>query len=119
MGTFGICLHSQVKANRVFSFCSLPRDFSTVTLICTLRYMYPLTSDVEHGVMAVASVGDVGGNTTEDSSIHLPHACHLEDPHWQESVPGHGRRAGAGEALSSTASDFRHNKLTLTVMSKT
>lgn len=63
--------------------------------------MRPPTSDVENGLMAVASVGNVGGDTAENSSIHLPHACHLEDPHWQKSVSGHG-----GKGIS----DFRHDK---------
>lgn len=47
------------------------------------------TSDVEHGLMAVASVGGVGGDTAENPSIHLPHGCYLENSHWQESVSGH------------------------------
>lgn len=48
----------------------------------------PPTCDVEHGLVAVASVGNVGGNTAENSGINLSHACHLEDPHGQEGVPG-------------------------------
>lgn len=50
----------------------------------------PPTSDVEHGLMAVASIGDVGGDTAENSCICLPHACHLENTHRQESVSGQG-----------------------------
>lgn len=50
---------------------------------CTLRgIMNPPTGDVERGFMAVASVGDVGGNTAENPCIRLSHTCHLEDAHW-------------------------------------
>lgn len=50
----------------------------------------PPTSDLEHGLVAEASVGGVGGDTAEHPGVHLPHAGHLEDTHWQESVPGQG-----------------------------
>lgn len=64
--------------------------------------MCPPTSDVEHGLMAVAGVRDVGGNTAENSSIRLPHARHLEDALRQESVSGRGGGGdqGVGEVLN-------------------
>ncbi len=55
-----------------------------------MRHVCPPTSNIEHGLMAVASVGRVGGDTAENPSIHLPHARDLENTHWQESVSGQG-----------------------------
>lgn len=46
------------------------------------------TSDVEHGLVAEASVGSVDGNTAENASVYLPHASHLENPLGKESVSG-------------------------------
>lgn len=55
-----------------------------------MLHVGPPTSDVEHGLVTEASVGGVGGNTAENPGIHLPHTCHLENTHWQESVSGQG-----------------------------
>lgn len=70
--------------------------------IYDMLHVCPPTSDVEHGLMAVAGVCDVGGNTAENSSIRLPHARHLEDALRQESVSGRGggEDQGVGEALN-------------------
>lgn len=48
----------------------------------------PFTRDVEHGLLAVPSVGYVTGNTAESPSVHLPHSRHLKNSVGQESVSG-------------------------------
>lgn len=61
------------------------------------------TSDIKHSVVTVASVGNVGGDTAENPSILLPYTCHLENPHWQESV---SVQEGRKESQHSSTSNY-------------
>lgn len=65
-----------------------PQRYFLLILLYCMQHVCPSTSDVEHGLMAVASVCSVGGDTAENSSIHLPHTSHLENTLWQKSISG-------------------------------
>lgn len=55
------------------------------------------TSNIQRGLMAVARVCNIGGNTAEHPTIHLLHTSHLENALGQKSVS-----ANRGEGKYST-----------------
>lgn len=46
-----------------------------------------LTVDRQLGLLAVAHVGDVGGNAAVQASIVLANIRHLQDAVWKQRVP--------------------------------
>lgn len=66
--------------------------FGALILVFEIVFLCPqfcLTGDRQLGLLAVSSVGDVGGDAAKQTAVRSPNAGDLQHAVWQQSVPEH------------------------------